>query len=112
MKSALRYTGLVLLIVGFTFMPIPVTDPKAVISVFPWIAWSGALVREGAWLMGIGSGALGAVVRASEPRVGREKSGDRIRVRREGAPGIGLLEAAAGRNRNGTCRGYHGSGYC
>jgi len=45
MKSALRYGGLGLFIVGLTFMPIPVTDPKAVTTVFPWIAWSGALVR-------------------------------------------------------------------
>jgi len=55
MKSALRYTGLGLFIVGFTFLPIPVTDPKAVTSVFPWIAWSGALVKYGAWAMAVGA---------------------------------------------------------
>lgn len=48
-KDALRYIGLGLFIVGLTFMPIPVTSPKAVTSVFPWIAWSGALMRYGAW---------------------------------------------------------------
>ena len=54
MKSALRFTGLALFIVGFTCMPIPVTSPKAVTSVFPWIAWSGALIRYGAWMMAAG----------------------------------------------------------
>jgi hypothetical protein len=38
MKGALGYTGLGLFMVGLTFMPIPVTDPKAVTTVFPWIA--------------------------------------------------------------------------
>ncbi len=54
MKSALRYGGLGLFMVGLTFMPIPVTDPKAVTSVFPWIAWSGAVMRYGAWMMAAG----------------------------------------------------------
>jgi len=68
MKGALRYTGLVLFIVGFTFMPIPVTDPKAVTSVFPWIAWSGVLVRYGAWLMAVGAAlfALSFAVRSRD----------------------------------------------
>jgi len=55
MKGAFRYTGLGLLFVGLTFMPIPVTSPRAVTSVFPWIAWSGALVRDGAWIMAVGA---------------------------------------------------------
>jgi hypothetical protein len=55
MKGALRYTGLGLFMVGLTFMPIPVTDPKAVTTVFPWIAWSGALVKYGAWTMAVGA---------------------------------------------------------
>ena len=55
MKGALRYTGLGLLVVGFTFMPIPVTSPKAVISLFPWIAWSGAVMRDGVWMMAAGA---------------------------------------------------------
>jgi hypothetical protein len=55
MKSALRYTGLGLLIVGFGFMPIPVTSPKAVTTIFPWLAWSGLLVRYGVWVMAVGA---------------------------------------------------------
>ena len=55
MKGALRYMGLGLFMVGLTFMPIPVTDPKAVTTVFPWIAWSGALVKYGAWTMAVGA---------------------------------------------------------
>jgi hypothetical protein len=58
MKGALRYTGLGLLVVGFTFMPIPVTDPKAVTTVFPWVAWSGVLVRDGARAMAVGAALL------------------------------------------------------
>jgi len=57
-RNLLRYTGLVLLIVGVTLMPIPVTDPKAVTSVFPWVAWSGVLVKYGAWAMTVGAALL------------------------------------------------------
>jgi len=39
-------------------MPIPVTDPKAVTSVFPWVAWSGVLVKYGAWAMTVGAALL------------------------------------------------------
>jgi hypothetical protein len=55
MKSALRYTGLGVFIVGLGFMPIPVTSPKAVTSVLPWLAWSGLLVKYGVWTMAVGA---------------------------------------------------------
>ena len=55
MKSGLRITGLVFFMVGITFMPIPVTSPKAVTSIFPWLAMNGLLVRYGLWAMAVGA---------------------------------------------------------
>jgi len=55
MKNALRITGFGLIIAGLLCMPFPVTNPKAVTSIFPWLATSGLLVRTGAWTMAIGA---------------------------------------------------------
>ncbi|HEY6456018.1 MAG TPA: hypothetical protein VIY90_12140 [Steroidobacteraceae bacterium] len=35
-------------------MPIPVTNPKSLTSVFPWLAMSGLVVEFGLWTMAIG----------------------------------------------------------
>lgn len=55
MKNALRLVGFVLIMAGFLCMPFPVTNPKAMTSIFPWLAASGLLVRIGAWTMAIGA---------------------------------------------------------
>jgi len=54
MKNALRFVGFVLIMAGFLCMPFPVTNPKAMASVFPWLAVSGLLIRIGAWTIAIG----------------------------------------------------------
>jgi hypothetical protein len=55
MKSALRYSGLVLILAGLLCIPFPVTNPEAVTSIFPWLALSGSLLTYGAWAMGVGA---------------------------------------------------------
>ena len=55
MKSALRFVGFCLFVAGFLCMPFPVTNPKAMTSIFPWLAASGVLVRIGLWTMAIGA---------------------------------------------------------
>lgn len=55
MKNALRYLGVGLFMAGFLCLPIPVTNPKVVTSIFPSLAMSGVLVRYGAWAMAIGA---------------------------------------------------------
>lgn len=60
MKNALRYSGLGLFMAGLSCMPFPVTNPKALTSIFPWFAMSGELVRYGGGAMAVG-GVLFAV---------------------------------------------------
>jgi hypothetical protein len=55
MKSVLRFLGLGLILAGFICMPLPVTNPEAVTSIFPWLATTGTLVRFGALTMVIGA---------------------------------------------------------
>ncbi|MGB6450229.1 MAG: hypothetical protein WBE92_05710 [Steroidobacteraceae bacterium] len=55
MKNVLRFAGFGLIIAGLLCMPFPVTNPKAVTSLFPWLATSGLLVRIGAWATAIGA---------------------------------------------------------
>jgi hypothetical protein len=55
LKGVLRYLGVGLFLAGLTCMPFPVTNPKAVTSVFPWVAMTGSLVRYGAAAMGVGA---------------------------------------------------------
>lgn len=54
-KSVLRLVGFGLIMAGFICMPLPITNPKAVTSIFPWLATSGLLVRIGAWTMAAGA---------------------------------------------------------
>jgi uncharacterized protein YjeT (DUF2065 family) len=54
MKNTLRYSGLGLFMAGLTCMPFPVTNPKALTSIFPWFAMSGELVRYGGGAMAVG----------------------------------------------------------
>jgi hypothetical protein len=54
-KNALRLLGFGLFLAGLSCMPLPVTNPEAVTSLFPWLATSGELVRIGAWTMAIGA---------------------------------------------------------
>lgn len=55
MKSALRLVGFGLILAGFLCMPFPVTNPKAMASIFPWFAMTGLVVRVGAWTMAAGA---------------------------------------------------------
>jgi hypothetical protein len=55
MKKTLRLVGAGLILVGFLCMPLPVTNPEAVTSVFPWLATSGLLIKIGAWTMAAGA---------------------------------------------------------
>jgi len=55
MKSVLRFLGFGLILAGFICMPLPLANPEAVTSIFPWLATSGALVRFGALTMAIGA---------------------------------------------------------
>jgi len=55
MNSSLKGAGFGLFMLGFLCMPVPVTNPEAITSLFPWLAMSGALVRYGAWSMAAGA---------------------------------------------------------
>src|SRR3984885_11512387 len=67
MKSAIRYIGLVIFVLGLSCMPFPVTNPKATTSLFPWLAMSGLLVEYGAWTMAIGAALFAVSFALREP---------------------------------------------
>jgi hypothetical protein len=50
-----KATGIVLFLVGLTCMPIPLTNPKAMPSLFPVLASASFLVRYGAVMIVLGA---------------------------------------------------------
>jgi hypothetical protein len=56
LKNTLRCVGIAVFFAGLTCMPIPVTNPEATTSLFPWLAASGLLIRFG--IVALVSGAL------------------------------------------------------
>jgi len=55
MKTALRLLGFGLILGGLICMPLPVANPEATTSIFPWLAMNGELMRVGVGAMVIGA---------------------------------------------------------